>query len=234
MSITIIHFKKFFYCCTIKIIFLYFAINSANFFISTSISLIPSAVNFWSLSSKIALTCGSVRTYWDVFFLFSINFINFWVFVLFHLFLSKIFFASSGVFEERIIFITLSKFSTEIDSPIKIWALSSAFFKSNLVFFITTSSLNFKNCSKKSLRLQVFGLSLTIARVLNPKELSTDVYLKSCLLIVSGSTPDLKSIATLIPSLFDSSLISLIPSIFFSLTNWAILSFKTDLLTYKV
>ena len=47
-----------------------------------------------------------------------------------------------------------------------------------------------------------------------------------------GSTPFLKSIATLIPSLLDSSLISLIPSIFFSLTNCAILSFSTALFTW--
>ena len=40
------------------------------------------------------------------------------------------------------------------------------------------------------------------------------------------------SIETLIPSLFDSSLISFIPSIFFSLTSWAILSLSTDLFTW--
>ena len=34
------------------------------------------------------------------------------------------------------------------------------------------------------------------------------------------------------PSLLDSSLMSLIPSIFFSLTSCAILSFNTDLLTW--
>ena len=79
-----------------------------------------------------------------------------------------------------------SKFSTDIDNPIKTCALSSAFFKSNLVFLITTSSLNIKNCSKKSFRLQVFGLLLTIASVLNPKELSIDVYLNNCLFIVQS------------------------------------------------
>ena len=126
---------------------------------------------------------------------------------------------------------TLSKFSTDTDKPIRMWALSSAFFKSNFVLLITVSSLNFKKFSKNSLRLQVFGLLSTIAKVLNPKELSIDVYLKSCLFTVSGSTFDLKSIATLIPSLFDSSRISLIPSIFLSLTSSAILSFKVDLLT---
>ena len=112
------------------------------------------------------------------------------------------------------------------------WALSSGFFKSNLVFLITISSLNFKKFSKKSLRLQVFGLLSTIAKLLNPKELSIDVYLYNCLFTVSGSTLLLRSIATLIPSLFDSSLMSLIPSIFLSLTSSAIRSFKIDLFTW--
>ena len=130
------------------------------------------------------------------------------------------------------IFIILSKFSTATDKPISICALSSAFCKSNFVFFITTSSLKDKKFVKNFLRSQVSGFPSTIANVLKPKELSIWVFLYNCLFTVSGSTPFLKSIDTLIPSLFDSSLISLIPSIFFSLTNWAILSFKTDLLTW--
>jgi len=44
--------------------------------------------------------------------------------------------------------------------------------RSNFVFLSTTSSLNSKKFSKNSLRLQVFGLPSTIARVLNPNELS--------------------------------------------------------------
>ena len=90
---------------------------------------------------------------------------------------NKDFFASSGVLDDLIILIILSKFSTDTDSPIKIWALSSAFFKSNLVFFITTSSRNDKKLVKKSFRLHVFGFPLTIANVLKPKELSIDVFL---------------------------------------------------------
>jgi len=88
-----------------------------------------------------------------------------------------VFFASSGVFDDLIIFIILSKFSTETDNPINIWALSSAFFKSNLVFFITTSSLNVKKLVKKSLRLHVLGFPSTIANELNPNELSIEVFL---------------------------------------------------------
>ena len=165
-------------------------------------------------------------------FLFSINFINLEDLFIFHLFFRSSFFASSGVFDDLIIFITLSKFSTDTDNPIKIWARSSAFFKSNFVFFTTTSSLNLRKYSKNSLRLQVFGFWSTIANVLKPNELSIDVYLYNCLLTVSGSTPLLKSIDTRIPSLLDSSLISLIPSIFFSLTSSTILSLSDDLFTW--
>ena len=55
----------------------YWIINSDNLLISKSISLIPSAVNFCNLSSRIAVTWDSVRLYCVTFFLFSINFINF-------------------------------------------------------------------------------------------------------------------------------------------------------------
>ena len=50
-----------------------FDINSANFFISTSISLIPSAVNFCNLNSNIAFTCNSLKEYKFLFFLSSIR-----------------------------------------------------------------------------------------------------------------------------------------------------------------
>ena len=76
--------------------------------------------------------------------------------------------ALSGVFEFLMIFITLSKFSTDTDNPINICALSSAFFKSNFVLLVTTSSLKFKKSSRNSFRLQVFGLLSTIAKVLKP------------------------------------------------------------------
>ena len=154
------------------------------------------------------------------------------VLLIFHLVSNKVFFALSGSFEDLIILITLSIFSTLTDKPINICALSSAFFKSNFVFFVTTSSLNVKKLSRNSFKLQIFGFLSTIANVLNPKEVSIDVYLNNCLLTVSGSTLRLKSIATLTPSLFDSSLMSLIPSIFFSLINSAILSLRFDLLIW--
>ena len=70
-----------------------------------------------------------------------------------------------------------------------------------------------------SFKFKIFGLFSTIANVLNPKELSMFVNLYNCLLTVSGSTPFRSSITTRIPSLLDSSLKSLMPSIFLSLTN---------------
>ena len=215
-----------------EIIFLYLTIKSANFLISNSISLIPKAVNFCNLNSKIAFTWGSEREYKFLLFLFSIKEIIFWDLFIFHFVFKIDFFASSGVLDDLIILITLSKFSTETERPINIWALSSALFKSNLVFLITTSSLKFRKFDKNSFKLQVCGFPSTIAKVLNPKELSICVFLYNCLFTVSGSTPLLRSIDTLIPSLLDSSLISLIPSIFFSLTNCAILSLRTDLFTW--
>ena len=97
--------------------------------------------------------------------------------LIFHLVFNIACLASSGVFEDRIILIILSKFSTETDKPIKICALSSAFCKSNLVFLITTSSLKDKKFDKKSLSVHVLGLPSTIARVLKPNELSIWVFL---------------------------------------------------------
>ena len=107
----------------------------------------------------------------------STNDINFCDLLIFHLVFNIDTFASSGVFEDLIILIILSKFSTETDKPIKIWARSSAFCKSNLVFLITTSSLKDKKFDKKSLSVHVLGLPSTIAKVLNPKELSIWVFL---------------------------------------------------------
>ena len=60
-----------------EIIFLYFVINSANFLISISISLIPKAVNFCNLSSKIASTCRLEIEYVPFIFFDSIKVIIF-------------------------------------------------------------------------------------------------------------------------------------------------------------
>ena len=74
--------------------------------------------------------------------------------------------------DDRIIFIILSRFSTDTDNPINMFARSSAFLRSNLVFLITISSLKVKKFVKKSFSVQVCGFPSTIAKVLKPNELS--------------------------------------------------------------
>ena len=79
-----------------------------------------------------------------------------------------------------IIFIILSRFSTDTDNPINIFARSSAFWRSNLVFLITTSSLKVKKLDKKSKNfekyIQIEKTKLNIQRFkglgeMNPEEL---------------------------------------------------------------
>ena len=82
-------------------------------------------------------------------------------------------------FEFLIILIISSIFSTAVAKPINICARSSAFFKSNFTLLITVSSLNFKNSEINSFRLSILGLFSTIAKVLNPNEVSILVNLYS-------------------------------------------------------
>ena len=98
--------------------------------------------------------------------------ISFVLFLIFHFFESKFFLAVSVSLEFLIILIISSIFSTAVARPINMWALSSAFFKSNLTLLITVSSLKFKNSEINSFRFKIFGLLLTIANVLKPNELS--------------------------------------------------------------
>ena len=158
-------------------IFLYWIIKSDNFLISASISFIPKAVSFCNLNSKIEFTWSIEKEYTAIVFFFSMSLINFWVDLIFHFVLANVYFAISGFFEFLIILIILSIFSTATERPIKMWALSSAFFKSNFVFFVTTSSLNFRKDSKKSFKLQFYGFLSTIAKVLKLNEDSKDEYL---------------------------------------------------------
>ena len=208
-----------------------YIICSESFIISASISVIPKAVSFCNLNSKIDSTCSLLNWYLVIDCFFSIREINLTLFLIVHFLLSRFFLAVSVSLDDLIIFIIASIFSTAVAIPMRMWALSSVFFKSNFILLTTVFSLKSTNSEINSLRFRTLGLPFTIAKVLKPKEDSIDVSLYSCLLIVSGSTPLLKSTTTLIPSRLDSSLISLTPSIFFSLERSAIFSFKTDLLT---
>ena len=98
-----------------------------------------------------------------------------------------------------IILITESIFSTDTEIPNKICALSRALLKSNFIFFVKVFSLKLTNSDINSFKFNIFGFPSTIASVLKPNELSTEVNLYNCLLTVSGSTFLLKSITTLTP-----------------------------------
>ena len=74
--------------------------------------------------------------------------------------------------EFLIIFIISSIFSTAVAIPIKIWALSSAFCKSNLILLLKVASLNLTNSAINSFKLKILGLFSTMASVLKPNELS--------------------------------------------------------------
>ena len=68
-------------------------------------------------------------------------------------------------------------FSTAVEIPIKIWAFSSVFLKSNFILLKTVFSLKETNSEINSFRFRILGLPSTIAKVLNPKEDSMDVNL---------------------------------------------------------
>ena len=110
---------------------------------------------------------------------------------IFHFVFNREFLASSGFLDCLIIFITLSIFSTLTDNPIKIWTRSSAFFRSYLVFFITTSLLlisKFPSYSFKKIVIQrkatiflLFGIVLFFGLLLiypfNVISISAIIYL---------------------------------------------------------
>ena len=89
----------------------------------------------------------------------------------------KFFLASSALEDFLIISITLSILSDAIIRPSRIWALSSAFFRSNLVRLTTTSCLWSTKYLIISFRLRSFGLPLTRAMLLTLKEDCKAVYL---------------------------------------------------------
>ena len=105
--------------------------------------------------------------------------INLELFLIFHFLDKRFFFAKFVSLEFLIILIISSIFSTATARPIKIFARSCAFFKSYLTLLVTVSSLNFENSAINSFKFKIFGLLFTIAKVLNPKELSILVNLKS-------------------------------------------------------
>ena len=117
--------------------------------------------------------------------------------------------------------------------PSTIWPLSLAFLSSNFVLFKTTSFLCFKNSWRISFRLSTLGWPSTKTVKFIPNDCSSWVCAKRLFSKTSTDSPFFTSITILSPSLSLSSLISLIPSIFFSLTSSAIFSRVLALFTMK-
>ena len=126
----------------------------------------------------------------------------------------------------------LSTLETAIAKPISTCALSLALSRSNLVRPVITSSLNSTKEEMNSLIFINFGLPLVKARELTPYELCKDENLYNLFSTTCEITPFFNSTTTLTPCLSDSSLKSLMPSIFLSLTNSAIFSSNNDLFTW--
>lgn len=167
------------------------------------------AVNLWSLISRIA--CAWIAVSLNFFIKFS--------------------FAVGTSFDDLIVLITSSRLSRAISSPSKICALSSDFLSSNSVLFIITVNLCLTYSSINLNRFNVRGTPSTSASIIIPNVSSSWVFLYKRFTIILGSTSFLISITTLIPLLSDSSLKSVIPSIFLSLTSSTIFSISLDLFT---
>src|SRR4030065_1030322 len=147
-------------------------------------------------------------------------------------FLTNLSLAVGTSFEELIVFITSSRLSRAIKSPINMCSRSSAFFNSYLVLLTTTLNLCFVYSSIKARKFKVLGTPSVRASIIIPKVSSSWVFLYKELITTFGIVSFLSSITTLIPLLSDSSRRSLIPSIFLVLTSSAIFPIRFDLFTW--
>ena len=120
--------------------------------------------------------------------------------------------------------ITSSIFAIATINPSTTCPLSFACLNSNNDLFVTTVFLCSRKIFRSSSKLHNFGLPSTRTTLLIPKTCSNCEFLNKLLRTTSGTSPFFNSITALIPSLSDSSLISPIPSSFFSFTSSAILS----------
>ena len=140
-------------------------------------------------------------------------------------------FASLGFCAAFISAITSSILKRATDSPSNKWALSFALLSSKIERRVTISLLCAINALKIDFRFINFGIPLSIATMLIPKTVCISVSLYKLFSITSGTSPRLSSTTIRIPSLSDSSLRPVIPSIFLSLTSSAILVMSLALFT---
>ena len=151
----------------------------------------------------------------------------------FQVFLHKAAAAIFGSFDFLIIFIISSIFAIATIRPSTTWPLSFAFLKSYFVLLIMMSFLCLTKACSISLRFTSFGWPSDKTVKLIPNDCSNCVCANKLFSNTSTESPFLTSITTRNPSLSDSSLISVMPSIFFSLTSSAIFSNILALLTIK-
>ena len=188
--------------------------NSAIYLIislySARIFSVSRPVSFWSFMSKIACACFSDNLKPP----------------------TRPAFAVSGSLLFLIVSRTLSMLSRAIFKPSKIWALASAFLKSNSVLLTTISCLKTRKTSSNSFKDITFGVPSIRANKIIPKVSWSCVCLYNWFKTTSGTASLLVSITILIPSLSVSSRSSAIPSIFLSLAKSAIFSIKLALFTW--
>ena len=139
--------------------------------------------------------------------------------------------ASAGLLDDLMIAMTSSILSEAIIRPSKIWARSSAFFKSYFVRRITTSCLWSTNALIKSFRLSSLGRPFTNAILLTLKEDCNAVILYSLLSTTLEFASLFTSTTILMPWRSDSSFTFDMPSMRFSFTKSAIYLISSALFT---
>ncbi len=140
--------------------------------------------------------------------------------------------ASTGEGARLMRSITTSTLDSATARPSRMWPRSRAFFSSNTVRRVTTSRRWPTNASIMSFRFSRRGWLSTSATMFMPKLSCSWVCLNRLLSTTSGSSPRFNSTTTRMPSLSDSSRMSEMPSIFFSVTSSAMRSSSDFLLTW--
>ncbi len=190
------------------------ALNCSIFLISSTYSSnslsLSRPVNWCNLISRIAWAWALVNLK------FSIN----------------AFLAASTSFDFSIMLTTLFIFSTAFFNPSRMWARSSAFSSSNFVRRVTISFRYSRYWISTSLRFSMRGTLFTRASIITPKVVSICVWLNNWLRTICEFASRFSSMTTRIPLRSDSSRRLLIPSIFLSLTRFAIVSRSCALFTW--
>ncbi len=142
-------------------------------------------------------------------------------------------FACAGSLLPRMIAMTRSRFASATARPRRMWARSSAFFRSNCVRRTTTARRWSRKCRKRSFSGRTRGCPSTIARKMIPNEDWSGVRARSWFRTTCATSPRLTSTTTRMPSRSDSSRIAEMPSSRFSFTRCAMSSMSRALLTWN-